>query len=168
MAAPGHPSSRTLHAAGVDLCEIFTPLAVLGGRPGRRVGQGRLARYGLVDGEDDGGVSGRGELRIYLGAAPGVGKTYAMLGEARRRRERGTDVVVGVVDTRGRARTAELLDGLELLPCSQVDQHGRRLGALDMNAVLTRRPEVVLVDDLAHTNPPGPATRNAGRTSTSC
>jgi two-component system, OmpR family, sensor histidine kinase KdpD len=84
-----------------------------------------------------------GELRIHLGAAPGVGKTFAMLCEARRRLERGTDVVVGIVETHGRERTAELLDGLEVLP--------RRAGDLDVAAVLARRPEVVLVDELAHT-----------------
>jgi two-component system sensor histidine kinase KdpD len=92
-----------------------------------------------------------GELRIHLGAAPGVGKTFAMLGEARRRLERGTDVVVGVVETHGRERTAELLDGLEVLQRRQT----RVGGELDVAAVLARRPEVVLVDELAHTNAPG-------------
>jgi two-component system sensor histidine kinase KdpD len=89
----------------------------------------------------------RAELRIHLGAAPGVGKTFAVLGEAHRRLERGTDVVVGLVETHGRARTADLLDGLEVLP--------RRGDDLDVEAVLARRPDVVLVDELAHTNPPG-------------
>ena len=94
----------------------------------------------------------RGELRIHLGAAPGVGKTFAMLGEARRRLERGTDVVVGIVETHGRAKTAELLDGLEVVPRRR---GGPGLDDLDLDAVLTRRPEVVLVDELAHTNAPG-------------
>ncbi len=97
-------------------------------------------------------MSVRGELRIHLGAAPGVGKTYAMLGEARRRLERGTDVVVGVVETHGRTRTAALLDGLEVVARRRAD-HGP--DELDVDAVLARRPEVVLVDELAHTNAPG-------------
>ncbi|MEQ3554827.1 DUF4118 domain-containing protein [Pseudonocardia nematodicida] len=94
-----------------------------------------------------------GTLRIHLGAAPGVGKTYAMLCEAHRRRERGTDVVAGVVETHGRDRTAALLDGLELLP----RRHTPVGDELDVAAVLARRPEVVLVDELAHTNAPGSA-----------
>ncbi len=100
-------------------------------------------------------MSQRGELRIHLGAAPGVGKTFAMLGEARRRLERGTDVVVGLVETHGRRRTAELLDGLEVLPRRMISRGGRTFGELDVDAVLARRPEVVLVDELAHTNTPG-------------
>ncbi|TVT31708.1 sensor histidine kinase KdpD [Amycolatopsis rhizosphaerae] len=97
----------------------------------------------------------RGELRLYLGAAPGVGKTYAMLSEARRRRERGTDVVVGLVETHGRRRTAELLDGLEVLPRRHGTYRGREFTELDVAAVLARRPEVAVVDELAHTNIPG-------------
>ena len=97
----------------------------------------------------------RGELRIYLGAAPGVGKTYAMLGEAHRRLERGTDLVAGVVETHGRQKTAELLDGIELIPPRYVTYRDTRLPELDVDAVLARRPQVVLVDELAHTNAPG-------------
>ncbi|MBB2773416.1 UNVERIFIED_ORG: two-component system sensor histidine kinase KdpD [Mycolicibacterium obuense] len=103
----------------------------------------------------------RGELRIYLGAAPGVGKTYAMLGEAHRRLARGTDVVAAVVETHGRAKTAELLDGIEVLPPRHVTYRGGRFPELDVDAVLARRPEVALVDELAHTNTPG--SRNAKR-----
>lgn len=95
---------------------------------------------------------GRGTLRIYLGAAPGVGKTVAMLDEAHRRLERGTDVVVGYVETHGRAHTASLLEGLEVLPRRDVVHRGTRLTELDVEAVLARRPEVVLVDELAHSN----------------
>ncbi|WP_330473930.1 sensor histidine kinase KdpD [Terrabacter sp. C0L_2] len=95
---------------------------------------------------------GRGSLRIYLGAAPGVGKTVAMLDEAHRRLERGTDVVVGYVETHGRAHTAALAEGLEVLPRRTVEHRGSRLTELDVDAVLARRPEVVLVDELAHTN----------------
>lgn len=111
---------------------------------------------------DDGQVSPadrprRGELRIYLGAAPGVGKTFAMLGEAHRRLERGTDLVAAVVETHGRPKTAELLDGIEVIPPRFIDYRGGRFPELDVAAVLARRPQVVLVDELAHTNTPGSA-----------
>jgi two-component system, OmpR family, sensor histidine kinase KdpD len=96
-----------------------------------------------------------GQLRVYLGAAPGVGKTYKMLEEGHRRRERGTDVVVGLVETHGRPHTAALLDGLEVVPRREVAYRGSRFTELDLDAVLARRPEVVLVDELAHTNVPG-------------
>lgn len=97
----------------------------------------------------------RGELRIYLGAAPGVGKTYAMLGEARRRLERGTDVAAAVVETHGRAKTAEMLDGIEVIPPRYIAYRGGSFAELDVPAVLARHPQVVLVDELAHTNTPG-------------
>jgi two-component system sensor histidine kinase KdpD len=97
----------------------------------------------------------RGELRIYLGAAPGVGKTYAMLGEAHRRRERGTDVVAAVVETHGRKKTADLIEGIEMVPPKYIEYRGKRFGELDVEAVLRREPQVVLVDELAHTNTPG-------------
>ena len=100
-------------------------------------------------------------MRIYLGAAPGVGKTFAMLGEAHRRRERGTDVVVGLVETHGREKTAELLDGLDVLPRSRVAHRGLVLEEMDVDGLLARRPEVAVVDELAHTNVPG--SRNAKR-----
>ncbi|WP_018682070.1 sensor histidine kinase [Actinokineospora enzanensis] len=103
----------------------------------------------------------RGELRIYLGAAPGVGKTFAMLGEAHRRLERGTDVVVGLVETHGRDKTAALLDGLEVVPRGRADHRGREFEEMDLAAVLARAPEVALVDELAHTNVPG--SRHAKR-----
>ncbi|HKN55733.1 MAG TPA: DUF4118 domain-containing protein, partial [Amycolatopsis sp.] len=103
----------------------------------------------------------RGELRIYLGAAPGVGKTFAMLGEARRRLDRGTDVVVGLVETHGREKTAELLDGLEIVPRRTAGHRGHEFTEMDLDAVLARRPEVAVVDELAHTNIPG--SRNAKR-----
>ncbi len=97
----------------------------------------------------------RGELRIYLGAAPGVGKTYSMLGEAHRRLERGTDVVAAVVESHGRRKTAELLEGIEVVPPHYVDYRGTRFPELDVPAVLARHPHVVLVDELAHSNTPG-------------
>lgn len=97
----------------------------------------------------------RGELRIYLGAAPGVGKTYAMLGEAHRRLERGTDVVAAVVESHGRAKTAALLEGIEVIPPHYIEYRGASFPELDVPAVLARHPQVVLVDELAHTNTPG-------------
>ncbi|ADD41143.1 sensor histidine kinase [Stackebrandtia nassauensis] len=103
----------------------------------------------------------RGHLRIYLGAAPGVGKTYAALEEARRRVARGTDVVVGFVETHGRRSTAALLDGLEVLPRHSVGYRGTAFEEFDVDAVLRRRPEVAVVDELAHTNVPG--SRNQKR-----
>ncbi|MFC1442152.1 sensor histidine kinase KdpD [Streptacidiphilus sp. N1-10] len=103
----------------------------------------------------------RGRLRIYLGAAPGVGKTCAMLGEAHRRRDRGTDVVVGFVEDHGRAHTAELVAGLEVVPRRSMEYRGASFSEMDVDAVLARRPAVALVDELAHTNVPG--CRNAKR-----
>jgi two-component system, OmpR family, sensor histidine kinase KdpD len=103
----------------------------------------------------------RGELRIYLGAAPGVGKTYAMLNEAHRRLERGADVVVGYVETHGRDRTAALLAGLEVLPRRRLAHRGASFEELDVAAVLARAPALVLVDEYAHSNVPG--SRNAKR-----
>ena len=97
----------------------------------------------------------RGELRIYLGAAPGVGKTFAMLGEAHRRLERGTDIVAAVVETHGRKKTADLLAGIEIIPPSYIEYRGSKFPELDVAAVLQRQPQVVLVDELAHTNTPG-------------
>ncbi|WP_147062714.1 sensor histidine kinase [Knoellia locipacati] len=97
----------------------------------------------------------RGRLRIYLGAAPGVGKTFAMLDEGHRRLERGTDVVVGFVETHGRAHTTAELDGLEVLPRARVTHRGATLEELDLDALLARRPQVALIDELAHTNAPG-------------
>ncbi|MEU8008088.1 DUF4118 domain-containing protein [Catellatospora sp. NPDC049111] len=103
----------------------------------------------------------RGQLRIYLGAAPGVGKTYAALEEAHRRRERGTDVVVGFVETHGRRHTLHMLGELELVPRRTIGYRGATFTEMDVDAILARRPEVVLVDELAHTNVPG--CRNAKR-----
>jgi two-component system sensor histidine kinase KdpD len=110
---------------------------------------------GIGEAELDKGSSRRGELRIYLGAAPGVGKTFAMLGEARRRLDRGTDVVVGLVETHGRDRTAALLDGLEIVPSKRMVHRDHEFTELDVDALLARAPEVALVDELAHTNIPG-------------
>ncbi|MFL6160511.1 MAG: DUF4118 domain-containing protein, partial [Marmoricola sp.] len=106
-------------------------------------------------------VGTRGKFRVYLGAAPGVGKTFAMLGEGHRRAERGTDVVIGFVETHGRRHTAELIDGLEVIPRRELSYRGSTFTEMDLDAVLARRPKVVLVDELAHTNVPG--SRNEKR-----
>ena len=103
----------------------------------------------------------RPRLRIFFGAAPGVGKTFAMLEAAREARQDGTDVVIGAVETHGRRETAELLDGLEVLPRRQIDYRGVQLAELDLEAALARQPKVILVDELAHTNAPG--SRHAKR-----
>jgi two-component system sensor histidine kinase KdpD len=98
---------------------------------------------------------GRGKLKIFLGAAPGVGKTYEMLTAARQRKAEGVDVVVGVVETHGRIETEAQLVGLEVVPRRKVDYKGRTLEEMDIDAVLKRRPKLVLVDELAHTNVEG-------------
>jgi two-component system, OmpR family, sensor histidine kinase KdpD len=103
----------------------------------------------------------RGSLRIYLGAAPGVGKTYAMLGEGRRRAERGTDVVVGFVEAHGREQTAAQIGDLEVVPRHPITYRDATFEEMDVDAVLARHPEVALVDELAHTNVPG--SRNEKR-----
>jgi two-component system sensor histidine kinase KdpD len=107
-------------------------------------------------------VEAAGHFRIYLGAAAGVGKTYAMLSEGQRRHERGTDVVIGFVECHGRTRTEELIGGLEVVPRKVVDYRGSRLAEMDLDAVLRRRPELALVDELAHSNVPG-SGKNAKR-----
>ncbi|MCX4917539.1 ATP-binding protein [Streptomyces sp. NPDC060011] len=104
---------------------------------------------------------GRGKLRIYLGAAPGVGKTYAMLSEAHRRVERGTDCVVAFVEHHHRPRTEVMLHGLEQVPRRELEYRGGAFTEMDVDAVLDRAPAVALVDELAHTNVPG--SRNAKR-----
>ncbi|WP_033318831.1 sensor histidine kinase [Streptomyces yerevanensis] len=104
---------------------------------------------------------GRGRLRIYLGAAPGVGKTYAMLSEAHRRVERGTDCVVAFVEHHARPRTEVMLHGLEEIPRTELAYRGGVFTEMDVDAVLARRPRVALVDELAHTNVPG--SRNGKR-----
>ena len=100
-------------------------------------------------------MADRGTLRVYLGAAPGVGKTYTMLEEGHRRLSRGTDVVVAFVETHNRVHTAELLAGLEVVPRRVLEYRGTRFEEMDLDAVLARHPQVALVDELAHTNVPG-------------
>jgi two-component system sensor histidine kinase KdpD len=99
--------------------------------------------------------TGRGRLRVYLGMAPGVGKTYRMLEEGHRRVARGTDLVVGFVEPHGRPHTVELLEGLEVIPRRRIEYRGVTIDEMDTDAILARRPTVALVDELAHTNVPG-------------
>lgn len=96
-----------------------------------------------------------GYLTLFLGAAPGVGKTYAMLSRARELRRQGVDLVIGVVETHGRSETAALIDGHELIPRRQIDYQGHRLDEMDLDAIVQRQPRIVLVDELAHRNAPG-------------
>src|SRR5262249_34733488 len=102
-----------------------------------------------------------GKLRIFVGAAPGVGKTYEMLQQAQARKKDGYDVVVGVVETHGRKETEALLTGLEIIPCRQVQYKGQTLSEMDVDAIIARHPQIVLVDELAHTNAEG--SRNPKR-----
>ncbi|MFF4500388.1 universal stress protein [Streptomyces sp. NPDC001401] len=96
-----------------------------------------------------------GKLRVYLGSAPGVGKTYAMLGEGQRRASRGTHVVIGFMEDYGRPLTREMAEGLETVPRKTMSYRGSSFTEMDLDAILARRPQVVLVDELAHTNIPG-------------
>lgn len=97
----------------------------------------------------------KGKLRVYLGAAPGVGKTFTMLQEGHRRKSRGTDVVIGLVETHGRAHTAEQVGDLEVVPPREIPYKGVIVHEMDTDAVIARHPKVALVDELAHTNVPG-------------
>jgi two-component system sensor histidine kinase KdpD len=99
--------------------------------------------------------SQRGKLKVYLGYGAGVGKTWQMLLEGHRLKQEGIDVVIGLVETHGRAETARLIEGLEVVPRKQIQYRGITIEEMDLGAVLARRPEVALVDELAHTNAPG-------------
>jgi two-component system sensor histidine kinase KdpD len=101
------------------------------------------------------GKEGRGRLKIFLGAAPGVGKTYEMLSQARRRKMDINDVVIGVVETHGRIETDVLTKGFDIIPKKRIPYKGRVLAEMDLDAILQRKPKLVLVDELAHTNAPG-------------
>src|SRR5580765_758068 len=105
--------------------------------------------------------SERGRLKVYLGYGPGVGKTYQMLQEAHRLKAEGIDVVVGLVETHGRADTEKQVEGLEVLPRRKVEYRGIVVEEFDVDACLARKPQVAVVDELAHTNVPG--SRNAKR-----
>src|SRR5208337_4774564 len=96
-----------------------------------------------------------GQLKIFFGAAPGVGKTYAMLEAARKKQSEGIDVVVGLAETHGRSETEALLEGLEILPRRIFEYRGTVLKEFDLDAALRRKPSIIIVDELAHTNAPG-------------
>src|SRR5437868_1627220 len=96
-----------------------------------------------------------GKLKIFVGAAPGVGKTFQMLETAQARRKDGYDIVVGVVETHGRKETQALVEGLETVPRRRIEYKGQRIEEMDLDAIIARRPQIVLVDELAHTNAPG-------------
>src|SRR5512146_2309533 len=100
-------------------------------------------------------LQARGKLKIFLGYVAGVGKTYAMLEAAHQRKEEGVDVVVGYVETHGRKETEAMVKDLEVVPRINVEYHGTNLADMDLDAILARRPHLVLVDELAHTNAPG-------------
>src|ERR1700719_1845418 len=119
------------------------------------------SRVAAGDANGSGGRPGRGHLRIYLGSAAGVGKTYAMLNEGHRRAERGADVVVGFAEAHARPHTIALLDGLEIIPRKKLEYRGGTFEEMDVDAVLARHPEIALVDEFAHTNVPG--SRNEKR-----
>ena len=97
----------------------------------------------------------KGRLKIFLGAAPGVGKTYAMLEAAQRRRKEGVDLIVGILETHGRAETEALLRGLEVIPRKRIEYRDQFLEEMDIDAVIARKPKLALVDELAHTNAHG-------------
>src|ERR1700722_3468651 len=105
--------------------------------------------------------SQRGRLKIYLGYGPGVGKTYLMLQEGHRLKADGIDVVVGLVETHGRAETVKLVEGLEVIPRRKVEYRGITIEEMDVDAILARKPQVALIDELAHTN--APDSRNPKR-----
>ena len=111
--------------------------------------------------QDEESRARRGRLKVFLGAAPGVGKTFTMLEAARAQRAEGLDVVVGVVETHGRAETAALLEDLETIPKRPVEYRESRLQEFDIDAAIARHPALLLVDELAHTNVPG--SRHAKR-----
>lgn len=120
--------------------------------PDRSLSEARPSPDALLDAAQR---ESRGRLKIFLGAAPGVGKTFEMLTAARARQQEGLDVIVGIVETHGRKETETLLDGLEVVPRQKIEYRGRMLEEMDLDAVLARRPQLVLVDELAHTNAPG-------------
>src|SRR3954465_12679050 len=103
----------------------------------------------------------RGRLKVYLGSSAGVGKTYTMLREGHRLKRQGVDVAIGLVETHGRAETAEQVGDLEVIPPRLIEYRGGILREMDLDAILARRPTVSLVDELAHTNAPG--SRHAKR-----
>ena len=114
-------------------------------------------------------AEGRGKLKVFLGAAPGVGKTYAMLSAAQQLAREGGDVLIGVVETHGRADTQALIQGLDILPRKTIDYRGHTVEEFDLDAALARRPGLIIVDELAHTpTRPKAVIRSGIRTSKNC
>jgi two-component system sensor histidine kinase KdpD len=113
----------------------------------------------LAHPEEQGGERVKGRLRVYIGAAPGVGKTYTMLEHAHELRREGVDVVIGLIEAHGRAETTALVDGLEVIPMKKIGYRSVTLEEMDLDAILARKPHTVLVDELAHTNVPGSRNR---------
>ena len=109
----------------------------------------------LAEARQDEGRHGRGRLKVFLGAAPGVGKTYSMLQAAQGKKNEGVDVLIGLAETHGRQETEALLRGLEILPRQSIDHRGIKLTEFDLDGALARKPTLILVDELAHTNAPG-------------
>jgi two-component system sensor histidine kinase KdpD len=131
-------------------------MSLAGGTPSQEASRQRPSpEEALEQVRRQAGAGARGRLRIYLGMAPGVGKTFAMLNEGRRRKERSTDVVAGFVETYGRPRTAEAIGDLEVIPRKRIDYKGVVIEEMDTDAIIRRNPQVALVDELAHTNAPG-------------
>ncbi|HEY9857081.1 MAG TPA: universal stress protein [Stenomitos sp.] len=161
LPADGGPSEPELLAAGASLVERhpLTPAVAyrMVARLLRRPRLSEVARDEVdpVEILRQRVAKTKGHHKIYFGAAPGVGKTYAMLREAQDRVSRGEDVVVGVVETHGRSETAQLVEGLEQVPRKDFDYKGTHLTEMDLEGILARKPAVVLVDELAHTNVPG-------------
>jgi two-component system, OmpR family, sensor histidine kinase KdpD len=118
-------------------------------------GDEALSRDVAIEEDATAEVEAAGRFRVYLGAAAGVGKTFAMLDEGHRRKQRGTDVVIGFVESHGRPLTEERCNGLEIVPRRVIDYRGTRFEEMDLDAVLARHPKVALIDELAHTNVPG-------------
>jgi two-component system sensor histidine kinase KdpD len=129
--------------------ELGEPITMQHGIPGPDLRPSPQALLSAAEQE------GRGRLKIFLGAVPGVGKTYAMLEAAQVRKREGVDVVVGVVETHGRPETEALLHGQEIIPRRALEYRSRTFEEMDLDAILARRPQLVLVDELAHTNIPG-------------
>src|SRR5438105_15338591 len=100
-------------------------------------------------------AAGRGKLKIFFGMSPGVGKTYAMLQAARQKQAEGCEVVIGIVETHGRKETEALLEGMPIMPRTQIEYRGTKLEEMDLDAILIWHPSLAVVDELAHTNAPG-------------
>lgn len=143
---------QALHAEAVEKGGAQLGKTDAASEPRRPNPEELLARYNL---HTKIGGRQRGRLRIYLGAAPGVGKTYAMLNEAKRLKAEGHDVVIGFVETHGRAETEAQIGNLEVIPRQRIPYRGVTVEEMDTEAILARTPKIVLVDELAHTNPPG-------------